>query len=56
MLVLATGFLLRGLLGIVWALGLLPSTSELFYKLNLLVYTPACLVLFAAAIVVLRSS
>jgi hypothetical protein len=55
LLVLATGFLLRGLLGIVWVLGLLSSKSELFYKINLLVYTPVCLILFVATVVVASS-
>jgi hypothetical protein len=49
-LVVATGLLLRGLAGIVWALRLAASRSELFYKLNLIVYTPVCLVLFVAAV------
>ncbi|EFH82544.1 DUF3995 domain-containing protein [Ktedonobacter racemifer] len=45
----AVGLLLRGLAGIVWALRLAASRSEMFYKLNLIVYTPVCLVLFVAA-------
>jgi 4,5:9,10-diseco-3-hydroxy-5,9,17-trioxoandrosta-1(10),2-diene-4-oate hydrolase len=49
-LVIATGLLLRGLAGIIWALGLVSAKSKLFYQLNLLVYTPLCLVLFVAAI------
>lgn len=49
-LTVATGLLLRGLAGIVWILRLAASKSELFYKLNLIVYTPACLALFAAAV------
>lgn len=49
-LVIATGLLLRGLAGIVWALRLAASRSELFYKLNLIVYTPVCLALFVAAV------
>lgn len=55
MLALAIGFLLRGAAGIMWIVGLLPARSKLFYKLNLLVYTPACLILFLAAIVVMSS-
>ena len=49
-LVVAAGLLLRGLAGIVWALGLVASKSKLFYTLNLMVYTPVCLLLFAAAV------
>ncbi|MEW9702181.1 DUF3995 domain-containing protein [Paenibacillus sp. SI8] len=51
-LVVTAGLLLRGLAGIVWALGLVAAKSKLFFKLNLMVYTPACLILFAAAVVV----
>lgn len=54
-LAVATGLLLRGLAGIVWALRLIASKSELFYKLNLIVYTPVCLVLFVAAVFAARS-
>lgn len=49
LLIIAAGLLLRGLAGIGWALGLAASKSRLFYKLNLLVYTPVCFVLFMAA-------
>lgn len=49
-LVVAIGLLLRSLAGIVWALRLAASRSELFYKLNLIVYTPVCLMLFVAAV------
>ena len=55
-LVIAAGLLLRGLAGIVWALGLVAAKSELFYQLNLLLYTPVCLLLFAAAVIVAFSS
>lgn len=48
-LAIAAGLLLRGLAGIVWALGLVAAKSKLFYRLNLLVYTPLCLILFVAA-------
>jgi Protein of unknown function (DUF3995) len=48
-LAVAAGFLLRALAGIAWALGLIGAKSKLFYKLNLLFYTPICLALFAAA-------
>lgn len=50
LLVVALGLLLRGLAGIVWVLRLVASKSELFYTLNLIVYTPVCLVLFVAAV------
>ncbi|MBA2395250.1 MAG: DUF3995 domain-containing protein [Ktedonobacteraceae bacterium] len=50
-MVVAIGFLLRGLAGIVWMLRLATSRSELFYKLNFIVYTPVCLMLFVAAVV-----
>lgn len=50
-LVIAAGLLLRGLAGIVWALGWLAAKSKLFYKLNLMLYTPVCLLLFVAAII-----
>ncbi|GHO59938.1 DUF3995 domain-containing protein [Ktedonobacter robiniae] len=48
-LAVTIGLLLRGLAGIAWALRLAASRSEMFYKLNLIVYTPLCLVLFVAA-------
>lgn len=48
----AIGLLARGVAGIGWALGLAPATSTRFYRLNLLVYTPVCLVLFIAALAV----
>jgi hypothetical protein len=54
-LVVAVGLLLRGLAGIIWAFGMIEAKSKLFYKLNLIVYTPACLVLFAAALVAAHS-
>src|SRR5690348_3461815 len=41
-LAIAIGLLLRGLAGIVWVLRLAASKSELFYKLNLIIYTPLC--------------
>ncbi len=51
----ATGLLVRGVAGIGWALGLAPARSKLFYRLNLLVYTPICLALFIAAVAVASS-
>jgi hypothetical protein len=43
------GLLVRALAGLVWAFGVGMRTGTTFYLLNLLVYTPACLVLAAAA-------
>ncbi len=54
-LVVAAGLLLRGVTGIGWVLGLGADPHRPFYWLNLLVYTPACLVLFAAALAAARS-
>jgi hypothetical protein len=54
-IVVAAGLLLRGLAGLAWALGVLPAKSSLFYQLNLMLYTPVCLLLFAAAVVVVLS-
>lgn len=51
----ATGLLVRAVAGIGWALGLAPARSKLFYRLNLLVYTPVCLVLFIAAVTIASS-
>ncbi|WP_433246514.1 DUF3995 domain-containing protein [Streptosporangium sp. CA-135522] len=45
---IAAATLLRGLLGVVWALGYGTQTWTPFYWLNLLLYTPLCLMLFAA--------
>lgn len=55
-LVIAAGLLLRGLAGIVWALGLMVARSKLFYQLNLVLYTPVCLLLFVAAMLVVFSA
>ncbi|WP_274649355.1 DUF3995 domain-containing protein [Paenibacillus humicola] len=49
-LAITAGFLMLGLAGIIRALGLVKSKSRLYYRLNLIVYMPACLLLFAAAI------
>lgn len=51
----ATGLLARAVAGIGWALGLASARSKLFYRINLLVYTPVCLVLFIAAVAVASS-
>ena len=47
--------LLRAGAGIVWVLGLGADPSTPFYKLNLIVYTPVCLLLFAATVAAARS-
>jgi hypothetical protein len=47
----AVGTLLRGGVGIVWALGIGARPNTAFYWLNLM-YTPMCLILFSAATVV----
>jgi hypothetical protein len=47
--------LVRAIAGVVWIAGIDASTATPFYWLNLALYTPACLVMFAASVVVLRS-
>lgn len=47
-LVIAAGLLLRGVAGI--GMALRGDTSTTFYRLNVMLYTPACLVLCAAAV------
>ena len=54
-LIVAAGLLLRGVAGMGWVLGLGADRRTLFYKLNLIAYTPACLVLFAATVAAARS-
>ncbi len=49
-LAIAAGLLLRSVAGIRWALSRTSAKSKLFYTLNLIVYTPVCLVLFIAAV------
>ncbi len=51
----AIGLLVRGVAGIGWALGLVAARSKQFYWLNLLVYTPVCVVLFIAGMTVASS-
>ena len=51
-LILAAGFLLRGLAGVVWVLGLGADRRSLFYRVNFVVYTPVCLLLFVAALII----
>ena len=50
----AAGLLVRALAGLVWACGVGVRTDTAFFWLNLLVYTPACLLLGAAAVAVAR--
>ena len=45
----AAGLLLRGVAGIVWALGIGSSRETTFYWLNLTAYTPVCPILCVAA-------
>ncbi len=51
-LAVAAGLLLRGGAGVVWALGIGAHRGTAFYWLNLIGYTPACLVTCAAALIV----
>lgn len=51
-LAVAAGALLRGGAGIVWALGIGARRGTAFYWLNLTAYTPACLVLCGASLIV----
>jgi len=55
MLVVAAALLARGVLGIGWVLGLGAHPNTPFYWLNLLVYTPACLLMFTAAVAAARA-
>jgi hypothetical protein len=48
----AIGALLRAGAGVIWAFGIGASRDTLFYRLNLVAYTPICFALFAAATVV----
>jgi 4,5:9,10-diseco-3-hydroxy-5,9,17-trioxoandrosta-1(10),2-diene-4-oate hydrolase len=50
----ASGLLVRALAGLVWACGIGVRTDTAFYWLNLLLYTPACLGLAGAAVVLAR--
>ncbi|MGW6916896.1 DUF3995 domain-containing protein [Kitasatospora sp. NPDC054939] len=51
----AVGLLLRGLAGLVWITGLGTDPGDLFYWLNLALYTPLCLACAAATWAVARS-
>lgn len=53
-LVVAAALLLRGVVGLGWVLGLGANPSTPFYRLNLLIYTPVCLVMFIAAALAAR--
>ncbi|MDL4819012.1 DUF3995 domain-containing protein [Actinomadura opuntiae] len=46
----AAGLALRAGAGLVWALGVGARKDSVFYKLNLALYTPVCLLLTAATI------
>jgi hypothetical protein len=48
-LAVAAGLLLRGTAGLAWALGLGDGAGPVFHRLNLLVYTPVCLLFGLAA-------
>jgi hypothetical protein len=47
----AAGLLLRGGAGVVWALGIGAGRGTLFYRLNIRLYTPVCLLLCAGAFI-----
>jgi hypothetical protein len=51
-LAVAVGALLRGGAGIIWALGIGANRDTAFYRLNLIAYTPICLVLCGATALV----
>lgn len=50
------GLALRGCAGLIWATGIGTSTGTPFYWLNLLAYTPICLVLAPLALSVARGA
>jgi 4,5:9,10-diseco-3-hydroxy-5,9,17-trioxoandrosta-1(10),2-diene-4-oate hydrolase len=52
---LGAAVLIRAIAGIVWIAGIDSSTATWFYRLNLFLYTPACLAMFAGSVAVLRS-
>lgn len=47
--------LIRAIAGVVWIAGIGSSAAMPFYWLNLFLYTPACMVMSVACVVVLRS-
>lgn len=53
---MATGLTLRSLAGIGWALGIGSARDTAFYWLNLTLYTPACLAMLVATVLVCRSA
>lgn len=53
-LAVAAGLSVRAVAGVAWAFGLGVDTSTPFYWLNLLLYTPLCIALAVAAIMVAR--
>lgn len=52
-LIIAAGFLVRGVAGI--GMALRGDAGTTFYRLNVVLYTPACLALFAAAVAASRA-
>lgn len=54
-LAISAGLLLRSVAGLVWVLGIGADIDTTFYWLNLLIYTPLCLILFTAAVASARS-
>ena len=48
--------LIRAIAGVLWIAGIGSTTASPFYWLNLFLYTPACLVMFAGCVVLLRSA
>lgn len=55
-MVTGAAVLIRAIAGVVWIAGIGSSAAMPFYWLNLFLYTPACLVMSVACVVVLRSS
>ncbi|MFE0155119.1 DUF3995 domain-containing protein [Nonomuraea sp. NPDC059007] len=52
-LALGAGLLARGVVGLVWCLGFGTDTGTPFYWLNLLLYTPVCLISAGAVVLIL---
>jgi hypothetical protein len=52
--VVTAGLLVRGLLGVVWAVPAFGSVPDGFYWVNLALYTPLCLALGAAGVRLVR--
>ncbi|KRE34304.1 DUF3995 domain-containing protein [Paenibacillus sp. Soil724D2] len=56
LLLLSTGLFLRSLAGIVWVFGIGADPKTIFYWLNLFGYTPICIGLFIASMLVFSLS